>query len=230
MKLFTLILFSLFILFFESSIVYSNENELYISGNLTNLTNYESSVADVEITLHISSLETESQTFSVLTNVEGNFEFKDVPYLENSLYGVSLIYQDAIYVESVIFDQKVPLDIEINVYDSSSSDDSIIIQNASMVFDNINSELQVISVLEVVTILNDSLVTYVPGEGPMDLLRFGLPADALNLNVDTNIFDSNYVQVDKGFALIASILPGSHELTYSYEIPYQNSIFEYFQC
>tara|TARA_Y100000817_G_scaffold89563_1_gene69691 strand:+ start:4849 stop:6015 length:1167 start_codon:yes stop_codon:yes gene_type:complete len=227
MKLFTLILFSLFILFFESSIVYSNENELYISGNLTNLTNYESSVADVEITLHISSLETESQTFSVLTNVEGNFEFKDVPYLENSLYGVSLIYQDAIYVESVIFDKKVPLDIEINVYDSSSSDDSIIIQNASMVFDNINSELQVISVLEVVTILNDSLVTYVPGEGPMDLLRFGLPADALNLNVDTNIFDSNYVQVDKGFALIASILPGSHELTYSYEIPYQNSIFEY---
>ena len=108
MKLFTLILFSLFILFFESSIVYSNENELYISGNLTNLTNYESSVADVEITLHISSLETESQTFSVLTNVEGNFEFKDVPYLENSLYGVSLIYQDAIYVESVIFDKKVP--------------------------------------------------------------------------------------------------------------------------
>ena len=88
MKLFTLILFSLFILFFESSIVYSNENELYISGNLTNLTNYESSVADVEITLHISSLETESQTFSVLTNVEGNFEFKNVPYLENSLYGV----------------------------------------------------------------------------------------------------------------------------------------------
>lgn len=227
MKVFTLIFFSLFILFFESPLVYSNENELSISGNLTNLTNDESSVGDVEITLHISSLEKESQTFSSLTNVEGKFEFKNIPYLESSLYGVSLIYQDAIYVESVSFDQKIPLDIKINVFDSSSSDDSIIIQNASMVFDNINSELQTISVLEVVTILNDSLVAYVPGEGPMDLLRFGLPEGASNLNVDTNIFESNYVQVDRGFALIASILPGSHELTYSYEIPYQNSIFEY---
>tara|TARA_B100001142_G_C14341715_1_gene658148 strand:+ start:1652 stop:2815 length:1164 start_codon:yes stop_codon:yes gene_type:complete len=227
LKVFTLIFFSLFILFFESPLVYSNENELSISGNLTNLTNDESSVGDVEITLHISSLEKESQTFSSLTNVEGKFEFKNIPYLESSLYGVSLIYQDAIYVESVSFDQKIPLDIKINVFDSSSSDDSIIIQNASMVFDNINSELQTISVLEVVTILNDSLVAYVPGEGPMDLLRFGLPEGASNLNVDTNIFESNYVQVDRGFALIASILPGSHELTYSYEIPYQNSIFEY---
>ena len=53
------------------------------------------------------------------------------------------------------------------------------------------------------------------------------PEGAINLNVDTNIFESNYVQVDRGFALIASVLPGSHEITYSYEIPYENSNFKY---
>ncbi len=222
-----LILISLGFLFFPFSFVYSDQSELTISGQLINLTSDESPVSGIEITLHISSLQKGTQTHLAITNEKGEFEFTEIMFLENSLYGVSVIYQDAIYVSSVDFDQKVPADIKINVYDSSSSDKFISIQNASMVFDNFNEDLQTISVLEVITVLNDSNLAYVPGEGPMELLRFGLPEGAKNLNVDTNIFESNYVQVDRGFALIASVLPGSHEITYSYEIPYENSNFKY---
>ena len=45
-----------------------------------------------------------------------------------------------------------------------------------MVFDNFNEDLQTISVLEVITVLNDSNLAYVPGEGPMELFTWlGLP-------------------------------------------------------
>ena len=112
MKFFILI--SIGFLFIPYSFVYSDQSELTISGQLINLTSDESPVSGIEITLHISSLQKGTQTHLAITNEKGEFEFTEITFLENSLYGVSVIYQDAIYVSSVDFDQKVPADIKIS--------------------------------------------------------------------------------------------------------------------
>jgi hypothetical protein len=57
----------------------------------------------------------------------------------------------------------------------------------------------------------------------MDLLRFGLPEGAIDLIIDTEIANADWVQIDKGFALLASVTPGKHELMYAYKIPYSGS-------
>jgi hypothetical protein len=54
----------------------------------------------------------------------------------------------------------------------------------------------------------------------MNLLRFGLPPGARALQVETGLLLADIVQVDLGFALLASVPPGEHEVMYSYQFPY----------
>ena len=81
--------------------------------------------------------------------------------------------------------------------------------------------------MEMITLINESRLTYVPAGGPMDLLRFGLPGGSDQLIVDTNLPGADWIQVDRGFALIASVPPGKHEVMYVYSVPYENSFLEY---
>ena len=77
------------------------------------------------------------------------------------------------------------------------------------------------------SIVNDSKLSYVPGGGPMDLIRFALPQGASNLIFDTSLLGADYIQVDRGVALISSVPPGSHEVFYSYVVPYVGSTWNF---
>ena len=79
---------------------------------------------------------------------------------------------------------------------------------------------ETVQILEIVRLANNSDMTYVPGPEPMQLLRFGLPPDAFDLQVDTGLQPAEVFQVDRGFAVSASVPPGEHEVLYSYSIPY----------
>ena len=65
-----------------------------------------------------------------------------------------------------------------------------------------------------------------PGPGPMQLLRFGLPPKADDLTVDTGLIGADVLQVDRGFAITAPVPPGEHEVMYAYSIPYDGSEME----
>jgi hypothetical protein len=77
--------------------------------------------------------------------------------------------------------------------------------------------------LEIARIVNTSDRTYVPGPEPMKLLRFGLPTGARDLQVDTGLPGADFIQVDLGFALAASVPPGEHEVMYTYRFPYSGT-------
>tara|TARA_Y100001001_G_scaffold50405_1_gene46620 strand:- start:3410 stop:4309 length:900 start_codon:yes stop_codon:yes gene_type:complete len=117
--------------------------------------------------------------------------------------------------------------VEIEVFDAVDSDDVVGGFNASVLFTSIDPSTRRLSIMEMITLNNESETTYVPGEGPMDLLRFGLPEGSDQLIVDTNLPGADWIQVDRGFALIASVPPGKHEVMYVYSVPYENSSFEY---
>ena len=174
------------------------------------------------ITLYIEQLNKDSEVFYATTDNMGSFIFENIEIKEDALYWLSIFYQGIGYTElfDVVSDNK---NLILKVYDTTTSDEFISIYNSSILFSDVDYLNRELSIIEMITLQNTSNLTYVQGSGPMDLLRFGLPEGAIDLIIDTEIANADWVQIDKGFALLASVTPGKHELMYAYKIPYSGS-------
>ena len=182
--------------------------------------------AGVEVVLHTvrSTVRTDEPT---LTDEEGAFRFDDVPLDPAAAYGVSVVYQGALYGMDLDTSAGAPEPVTLTIYESTHDDGAVRAILASVLFASADREEQTVAALEIVRIVNESNQTYVPGPEPMNLLRFGLPPDARNLEVDSTLPDADFAQVDRGFALLASVPPGEHEVLYSYSFPYSGGSAEF---
>lgn len=158
-----------------------------------------------------------------VTDEEGRFRFESPPPPPGERLGVSLQYKGAVYGEIVGIVDGLTLPVAVTVYDSSNDELLIEASSASLLFARIDRATQTLWALEIVKLVNDSDLTYIPGSGPMDLLRFGLPPNADNLTVDTALIGADVLQVDRGFAVVAPIPPGEHEVMYAYSFPYDGA-------
>ncbi len=81
-----------------------------------------------------------------------------------------------------------------------------------------------VGVLERYELRNPSDAPFVPSttgsQGPMGLLRFGLPRDAFDLTLDPQLAAHDIVQVDRGFASFMPVPPGQTDVTFTYRLPY----------
>ena len=155
-----------------------------------------------------------------VTDEEGGFRFDSPPPPEGERLGVSLQYKGAVYGEIVGIVDGLTLPVAVTVYDSSNDELLIEASSASLLFARVDRATQTLWALEIVKLVNDSDLTYIPGSGPMDLLRFGLPPAASDLTVDTGLIGADVLQVDRGFAIVAPVPPGEHEVMYAYSFPY----------
>ena len=218
---------SLFIgVILSQSYLLASEPENYrVNGRIKNGTSNGEVPAGLSVALHSEHLEKGAGMFHTFTEADGSFEFPSIEVEEDTLYGVSVIHQGATYTQNVDPSDGAP--VEIEVFDAVDSDDVVAGFNASVLFTNVDPMTRRVSIMEMITLINESRLTYVPAGGPMDLLRFGLPAGSDQLIVDTNLPGADWIQVDRGFALIASVPPGKHEVMYVYSVPYENSFLEY---
>lgn len=175
----------------------------------------------ISVGLHVSKLGSSSTMINGATKSDGSFIFTDVPIEDDALYGISVLYDGVTYASGFDIYSKDP--VELVIYETTNSDEIISVVNASFLFTDVDIESQKIFVMEMVSLDNNTDMTYKPGSGPMELLRFGLPDGVDQLVVDTGLRDADWIQVDRGFALIASVPPGTHELMYSYSLPYDSS-------
>ncbi len=157
------------------------------------------------------------------TDEDGKFRFDTPPPPTGERLGVSIQYQGAVYGAIVQVVQGLTLPMTITVYDSSDDESLIEASSASLLFARADRATQTLWALEIVKLVNDNDQTYVPGPGPMQLLRFGLPPGADDLSVDTGLIGADVLQVDRGFAITAPVPPGEHEVMYAYSIPYEGS-------
>lgn len=202
--------------------LYAEQTTIDIRGEIVNSTQEVGVGEMVSVALHINTLDSEPQTQHTFTNSNSSFLFEGVPYSQDKLYGVSTIYKGAVYVSNISIESGIAKPALLSVYDTSTQDDMIFLSKGSFSVTGIDSLNRKISILELATISNRSKLTYVQGSGPMDLIRFGIPEGAINFVFDSLIPAAEYIQVDKGFALIAAIPPGDHEVMYSYDIPYES--------
>ena len=210
----------------SQSYLLASEPENYrVNGKIKNGSSNGEIPAGLSVALHSEHLEKGAGMFHTFTEADGSFEFPSIEVEEDTLYGVSVIHQGATYTQNVNPSDGAP--VEIEVFDAVDSDDVVTGFNASVLFTNVDPMTRRVSIMEMITLINESRLTYVPAGGPMDLLRFGLPGGSDQLIVDTNLPGADWIQVDRGFALIASVPPGKHEVMYVYSVPYENSFLEY---
>ena len=191
-----------------------------VEGSIFNATQGGGDVGGLPVTLHqISAL----GPLNVQTDSDdqGGFRFDGIAFDPARAYGVSVRFQGAIYGTDLDLSDGSPDPVSITIYDASADDAIISVTSASLLLASVDGASQTVAALEIVNLANGSDHAYVPGPEPMQLLRFGLPAGATDLQVDTRLIDADYAQVDRGFALFASVPPGEHQVTFSYRFPYQ---------
>ena len=167
------------------------------------------------------------ESLHTLTGTDGAFEFKAVRFDEEVLYGLTVDYKTVLYSSLIDVVPGTESLISISVYENTDDSEILSIDSASIVVSEIDINNGTISILEMASIVNDSKFSYVPGDGPMDLIRFALPQCASNLIFDTSLLGADYIQVDRGVALISSVPPGSYEIFYSYMVPYVGSTWNF---
>ena len=222
----TLIAIGLFVISFPFSVVaYGATGTFDISGIVVNNTDISEPVDDSLVTLSIRRLNNPNEEQQITTGVDGTFTFINVDYYEDALYEVSVLFDSVTYKKNVDIStgETSQPNIIITVYSASDSSDIVSIYNTSILFTDVDVRASRIFVMEMVTLQNETNFTYIPGDGPMDLLRFGLPNGTEGLYVEPDISQADWLQVDKGFALITPISPGKHEMLYTYNFPYEGS-------
>ena len=194
-----------------------------ISGRILNATAASSPVPGLPVTLHMQTTETQD-SISALADAQGRFQFADITPDPAVTYAVSVRYQDALYGAQINLRQGSPPPITINVYEAAYDLDVIRVDSSSLLFADADRATQTIAALEIVKVVNDSDRTFVPGsQGPMSLLRFGLPPGSEALQVDTRLLGADIVQVDRGFAVLGSVPPGAHDIMFTYTFPYRGA-------
>lgn len=159
------------------------------------------------------------------TDFEGRFQFENVVPEPFVVYGVSVRYQEALYGTDVNLRNGKPEALTLKIFEISNDLQIIHTNSASVLFSDVDKEAGTIAVLEIVQLANDSDYTYVAGtDVPMNLLRFGLPPGSESLQVDTRLLGADVVQVDRGFAVLAAVPPGNHDIMYTYEFPYTEGV------
>ena len=160
-----------------------------------------------------------------VTETEGRFRFTLVEsILSENLYVFTVVYENAVYGTSLTGEQMFSnKPILIEVYNSTNDQNVLSVLNHSVFIGAIDKINMRIRVLEMQTLYNDSLSTYIPGDSPMSLVRFGLPLGFEKLSLDTVLKFSEVFEVNRGFALNTSVPPGEHEVLYSYDLNYNNT-------
>ena len=197
---------------------------LTIEGTVRNGTVGGGDISGQPVMLHrvgVSRLE----DISTITDESGAFRFDEVVYDPELRYGVSVRYQDAVYGTDLDLSNGSPDHVVLTVYDATHDDTIVSAASASLLLASADGSDQTVGALEIIRLSNRSDRAYVPGSGVMELLRFGLPPGATDLTLDTFLIGADYVQVDRGFALLASVPPGEHEVMFSYRFPYESEQF-----
>ena len=165
---------------------------------------------------------------------EGKFSFS-VPVSGGDMtYAAAIDYAGHRYGSPLTSLKAWPTGLTLTVYESTREVAVISVQQHVMVLGRVEASGRVMEAVELVTLTNDSDRTLVPdltnvGPGMFSFLRFSLPPDATDFDVQTDLVGGEIIPVGTGFALTAPVTPGRHNVTFRYAFPYQGASLAYRQ-
>jgi hypothetical protein len=135
---------------------------------------------------------------------------------------VAVEHQQATYL--VQWDPDVPRSVEVAIYDAVSVNPGLRFEQSVLIFSLPEDGVQALMVTEIHSVVNPSDRTFLPSAdgpgGPEGLLVFPLPPNAGDLRPLMGLDPSRLVQIGRGFASLAQVVPGRSEISFSYRMPY----------
>ncbi len=194
-----------------------------ISGEVVNRTPGGELPAGRLVVLHILMQDGNQDFKSASTDANGAFSFTDVPLAEVLGYLLVATHQGVDYTLEILPGEALT-GLELEIFETTSSIDAVGIVLDSVMIADWDVPDRTLSVLELVQLENYGNETFVPDlaqPANMAFLRFALPSDARDLQVQTQLPEGQVLQVDRGFAVTTAVPPGQHGMAFTYTVPYQ---------
>ena len=182
-----------------------------ISGEVVNRTPGEEIPAGRLVVLHILMQDGNQDFKSASTDANGAFSFTDVPLAEVLGYLLVATHQGVDYTLEILPGEALT-GLELEIFETTSSIDAVGIVLDSVMIADWDVPDRTLSVLELVQLENYGNETFVPDlaqPANMAFLRFALPSNARDLQVQTQLPEGQVLQVDRGFAVTTSGTAGS---------------------
>ena len=161
----------------------------------------------------------------------GRFMFPDVEIINGGLYTVSVDHQGVFY-GTTLTAEGLADGLVLTVYETTKDASIIQVERQVMVIAAVDKKSRTVSAIEFVRIINPTDRTLLPDLTNLEqisFLRFALPPQAAELNVQSDLPGGDVVSIGTGFALTSPVIPGAHSIDFSYTFPYDDNTLSYRQ-
>jgi len=162
---------------------------------------------------------------------DGYFEFLGVMEDSTLKYFITVEHESFIYNKEILGDS-LSDPIKISVYDRTLDPTVVTFGTHIFVIADISPANQTVSVVEFIKFTNNSDKTLIPDVDnvpPITFVRFSMPDNFSELDVQTDLPGGQIISVGTGFAITSPITPGNHQISFSYLIEYEDNQIGYDQ-
>ncbi|HEY4033745.1 MAG TPA: carboxypeptidase-like regulatory domain-containing protein [Ktedonobacteraceae bacterium] len=203
----------------------------HITGQLLDGSNHNAPLASQQVTLQMAEGNKTSDLATATTDAQGNFSFDNLSTDKTISYAVYIRYQGAQYVSNLVtLDSNPAPHINLTVYQATQKSDNVAIVDASVLIHEPNVQKGTLTISEIFSFMNLDTHAYVgslkANNGPPNALLFSLPPNTSNISLGEGFSGYHVIQVDRGFASDAAILPGQNEFSFSFDVPYNAEVFD----
>ncbi len=223
---------ALFTLFIPLTAHAATANNGHISGQLLDGSRHDVPLAGQSVTLQMAQNSTAQDLLSVKTDEHGNFSFANLRTSKDTSYSVYILYQGAQYNTKLLDLSTKPVQqVNLMVYDATTSTSKVAVLAATILLHTPDAQKDIVTVSELYVFNNFDNHTYVgslnTSNGMPNALRFSLPHTASNVSLSTGFNGYQTVQVDRGFASNAAVLPGISQFAFTFDMPYSESGYDF---
>ncbi|GER87252.1 hypothetical protein KDW_14140 [Dictyobacter vulcani] len=224
-------LLSLLLVFWQNPVAYAAETG-QISGRVLDLTNQRAPVANQLVTLQMAQGSNSRDVGSVKTDAQGKFSFTKLATDQTISYVLYTRFQNAQYIsKAVTLNDKSSQVADVEVYEATTSTANVAIVQSTVLIRQADPSRGVLNVSQLFSFQNLDKKTYVgslnASKGKPNALFFSLPAGVKNITLGNGFSGYQVLQVPEGFASDAALQPGTNEFSYSYEVPYSSSTYNF---
>ena len=172
-----------------------------------------------------------SGTGQAVAGADGRFTLENVKPVDGGNYTLSVDYGGVFYTSALAMDD-LPDEVTLTVHEPTQDYRLIGVERQVMVLAAIDSGSRMINAIEFIRVENASDLTLMPDltlPAQISFLRFALPPDASEVNVQSSLRGGDVISIGSGFALTAAVPPGNHSVDFSYSFPYEGSDMSYRQ-
>jgi hypothetical protein len=210
------------------------QESITVRGKVVNGTEGGSVAPGMPVFLHTFQRDSSSvSSMETTTDDSGGFRFDSVASTGDLGYAITMEYAGMRY-STLIGPEDLAGPVELLVYETTQDVSVIEVDHQALIITDVDEKEQQVAATEFVSLTNRSDRTLLPdlsnvGPGQFSFLRFSLPPEVSDFDIQSDLVGGEVIPVGTGFALTSPVVPGEHNLSFSFKFPYENGTFSYQQ-